>query len=186
MDPRPYEFSFGATDAEKVEQNLRYLEEVIEYEGGHTIAAMICETVTGTNGVQPPLEGYFPALKKLLDKHGILLICDEVMAGFGRTGKLYAFEHFGVVPDLVTMAKGLTSAYAPLGAVGMSDPIADHFETNVFWGGLTYNSHAPGAGGRRGFHSGAGGGRAARECGEDGRCDAPRDGPSRREAPVGQ
>ena len=144
MDPRPYNYSFGETDAEKVERNLRYLEEVIEYEGGHTIAAMICETVTGTNGVQPPPEGYFPALKKLLEKHGILLICDEVMAGFGRTGKMYAFENFGFVPDMVTMAKGLTSAYAPLGAVAMSDPIADHFETNVFWGGLTYNSHALG------------------------------------------
>ena len=142
MDPHPYNYSFGETDAEKVERNLRYLEEVIEYEGAHTIAAMICETVTGTNGVQPPPEGYFPALKKLLEKHGILLICDEVMAGFGRTGKMYAFENYGFVPDMVTMAKGLTSAYAPLGAVGLSDPIADHFETNVFWGGLTYNSHA--------------------------------------------
>lgn len=144
MDPRPYKYSFGETDAEKVERNLRYLEEVIEYEGAHTIAAMICETVTGTNGVQPPPDGYFPALKKLLEKHGILLICDEVMAGFGRTGKMYAFENFGFVPDMVTMAKGLTSAYAPLGAVAMSDPIAEHFETNVFWGGLTYNSHALG------------------------------------------
>lgn len=144
MDPRPYNYSFGSTDAEKVEQNLRYLEEVIEYEGGHNIAAMICETVTGTNGIQPPPEGYFPALKKLLEKHGILLICDEVMAGFGRTGKMFAFEHYGIVPDLLTMAKGLTSAYAPLGALALSDPIAEHFETNVFWGGLTYNSHALG------------------------------------------
>ena len=142
MDPRPYRYSFGATDAEKVEQNLRYLEETIVYEGPESIAAMICETVTGTNGVQPPPDGYFPALKALLDKYGILLILDEVMAGFGRTGKLYAFEHYGVVPDIVTMAKGLSSAYAPLGAMGLSDPIAEHFQTNVFWGGLTYNSHA--------------------------------------------
>ena len=142
MDPRPYQYSFGETDAEKVERNMRYLRETIEYEGGHTIAAMICETVTGTNGIQPPPEGYFPALKSLLDEYGILLILDEVMAGFGRTGKLYAFEHYGVVPDIVTMAKGLSSAYAPLGAMGLSDPIAKHFESNVFWGGLTYNSHA--------------------------------------------
>ena len=142
MDPRPYQYSFGGTDAEQVEQNLRYLEETIVYEGPETIAAMICETVTGTNGVQPPPDGYFPALRTLLDKYGILLILDEVMCGFGRTGKLYAFEHYGIVPDIVTMAKGLSSAYAPLGAMGVSDPIAAHFKKNVFWGGLTYNSHA--------------------------------------------
>ena len=142
MDPRPYNYSFGDTDAEKVANNLRYLEETIVYEGPDTIAAMICETVIGTNGVQPPPAGYFPALRALLDKYGILLILDEVMAGFGRTGKLYAFEHYGVSPDIVTMAKGLSSAYAPLGAMGVSDRIAAHFQTNVFWGGLTYNSHA--------------------------------------------
>ncbi len=142
MDPRPYDFSFGDTDAEKVDNNLRYLEETILYEGPQTIAAMICETVTGTNGILAPPEGYFPKLKAMLEKYGILLILDEVMAGFGRTGKLFAFEHFGIVPDIVTMAKGLTSAYAPLGAMGVSDPIAAHFQDNVFWGGLTYNSHA--------------------------------------------
>lgn len=142
MDPRPYDYSFGATDEEMVANNLRYLEETIQYEGPNTIAAMICETVTGTNGVQPPPDGYFPALKAMLEKYGILLILDEVMAGFGRTGKLFAFEHYGIVPDIVTMAKGLSSAYAPLGAMGVSDPIAAHFEKNVFWGGLTYNSHA--------------------------------------------
>jgi taurine--2-oxoglutarate transaminase len=144
MDPRPYEFSFGTTDAEIVERNLRYLAEVIDYEGPGTIAAMIAETVTGTNGVLPPPEGYFPALKKLLDRHGILLILDEVMCGFGRTGKLFAYEHFDVVPDILTMAKGLTSAYVPLGAMGVSDPIAEHFRKNVFWGGLTYSAHPVG------------------------------------------
>ena len=144
MDPRPYDYSFGETDAEIVENNLRYLSEVIDYEGPQTIAAMIVETVTGTNGVLPPPEGYFPALRKLLDRHGILLICDEVMCGFGRTGKLFAFEHFGVVPDILTMAKGLTSAYLPLGCMGVSDPIADHFRKNVFWGGLTYSAHPAG------------------------------------------
>ncbi len=141
MDPRPYDYSFGATDAEIVERNLRYLEEVITYEGPQTVAAMIVETVTGTNGVMPPPPGYFPALRKLLDRHRILLICDEVMCGFGRTGKLFAFEHFGIVPDVLTMAKGLTSAYLPLGCMGVSDPIAEHFRKNVFWGGLTYSAH---------------------------------------------
>ncbi|MEC8023911.1 MAG: aminotransferase class III-fold pyridoxal phosphate-dependent enzyme, partial [Myxococcota bacterium] len=142
MDPRPYDFSFGQTDAEKTENSLRYLEEVIMYEGAHTIAAMLIETVTGTNGILPPPDGYLQGLRKLLSKHDILLICDEVMAGFGRTGKMFAFEHWGIQPDLVCMAKGLTSAYAPLGAVAVSDPIVEHFQENVFWGGLTYNSHA--------------------------------------------
>jgi taurine---2-oxoglutarate transaminase len=141
MDPRPYSYSFGATEAEQTEENLRYLEEVIMYEGPHTIAAMIIETVTGTNGVQPPPEGYLVGLHALLKKHGILLICDEVMCGFGRTGKLFAFEHYGIVPDILTMAKGLSSSYVPLGAMAISDPIADHFRKNVFWGGLTYNAH---------------------------------------------
>lgn len=142
MDPQPYSFSFGENEAEKTEQNLRYLEEIIMYEGPQTIAAMIIETVTGTNGVLPPPQGYLKGLRALLDKYGILLICDEVMAGFGRTGKMFAFEHGDIVPDILTMAKGLTSSYMPLGAVALSDPIAEHFRDNVFWGGLTYNSHA--------------------------------------------
>lgn len=141
MDPRPYDFSFGASDAEIVENNLRYLEEVIQYEGPHTIAAMFIETVTGTNGILPPPEGYLAGLKALLEKYGILLVCDEVMCGWGRTGKLFAFEHGGIVPDIVTMAKGLTSSYMPLGVMGVSDRIAQHFRENVFWGGLTYNAH---------------------------------------------
>ncbi|MDA0974655.1 MAG: aminotransferase class III-fold pyridoxal phosphate-dependent enzyme [Phycisphaerales bacterium] len=141
MDPRPYEFSFGSTDAEIVENNLRYLEETIAYEGPQNIAAMFIETVTGTNGILPPPEGYLKGLKALLAKHGILLVCDEVMCGFGRTGRLFAFEHGGIVPDIVTMAKGLTSSYLPLGVMALSDPIADHFRENVFWGGLTYNAH---------------------------------------------
>jgi len=141
MDPMPYEYSFGATDEEKTENNLRYLREVIEYEGGQNIAAMVIETVTGTNGVLPPPRGYLQGLRALLDEYGILLICDEVMAGWGRTGKLFAFEHGDIVPDIVSMAKGLTSSYIPLGCVAMRDDIARHFDDNVFWGGLTYNSH---------------------------------------------
>ncbi|RMG10096.1 MAG: aminotransferase class III-fold pyridoxal phosphate-dependent enzyme [Planctomycetota bacterium] len=142
MDPRPYRFSFGADDKEITENNLEYLEEVIMYEGPETIAAMFIETVTGTNGILPPPEGYLAGLRELLSRHGILLVCDEVMCGWGRTGKLFAFEHGGIVPDIVTMAKGLTSSYAPLGAMGLSDPIAQHFQDHVFWGGLTYNAHA--------------------------------------------
>ena len=144
MDPKPYDYSFGNTDEEITANNLRYLEEVIQYEGPKSIAAMIIETVTGTNGVLAPPKGYLKGLRALLDKHGILLICDEVMAGFGRTGKWFAFEHGDIVPDIVTMAKGLTSSYFPLGAMGVSDPIADFFRKNVFSGGLTYNSHPVG------------------------------------------
>lgn len=96
----------------------------------------------GTNGIFPPPAAFLKGLRALLDKYEILLICDEVMAGFGRTGKWFAFEHGEIVPDLVTMAKGLISAYVPLGAVGMCDHIAAHFEENMYWGGLTYNSHS--------------------------------------------
>lgn len=144
LDPQPYEYSFGGTEEERTANNLRYLEEVIQMEGPHTIAAMIIETVTGTNGILPPPKGYLQGLRALLDRYGILLICDEVMAGFGRTGKLFAFEHGEILPDLVTMAKGLTSSYFPMGAVAVRDPIAHHFRKSVFWGGLTWNAHALG------------------------------------------
>jgi taurine--2-oxoglutarate transaminase len=141
LDPVPYEFSFGTTPEEITRRNLEYVEEVILAEGAETIAAMFIETVTGTNGILPPPPGYLRGLKALLKRHGILLVCDEVMSGFGRTGKMFAFEHDGIVPDIVTMAKGITSSYIPLGAVGLSDPIARHFDDHVWWGGLTYNSH---------------------------------------------
>jgi taurine--2-oxoglutarate transaminase len=120
---------------------LARLEEVIALEGPHTIAGMIVESVTGTNGILVPPDGLMQGIRDLCTRHGILLIADEVMAGFGRTGRWFAVDHWGVVPDLLTMAKGLTSAYVPLGAVGLRRPIAEHFEERVFWGGLTYNSH---------------------------------------------
>lgn len=144
MDPWPYDYSFGENDAEIVANNMRYLEEVIMYEGPDQIAAMFIESVTGTNGILPPPEGYLQALRKLLDKYGILLVTDEVMAGWGRTGKLMAFEHGDIIPDIVTTAKGLTSAYVPLGCMIVRDKIAAHFRENMFWGGLTYNSHCVG------------------------------------------
>src|SRR5688572_12291473 len=120
---------------------LRYLEEVIQLEGPQTIAAFILETVTGTNGVLIPPDGYLQGVRALCDQHGILLIADEVMSGFGRTGTWFAVEHWGVEPDIITMAKGLTSAYVPLGAVGMTRTIANHFQTTPFPSGLTYGSH---------------------------------------------
>ena len=120
---------------------LRYLEEVIQLEGPHTIAAFILEPVTGTNGILIPPDGYLQGVRELCDRHGILLIADEVMSGFGRTGAWFAVDHWGVVPDILTMAKGLTSAYVQLGAVGLRRQIAGHFTATPFPSGLTYNSH---------------------------------------------
>jgi taurine---2-oxoglutarate transaminase len=121
--------------------SLAVLEEVIQLEGPQTIAAFILETVTGTNGILVPPDGYLEGVQQLCGKYGILMIADEVMAGFGRTGEWFAVNHWNVKPDLITMAKGLTSSYVPLGAVGMRHHIAQHFQNNVFYGGLTYNSH---------------------------------------------
>jgi taurine--2-oxoglutarate transaminase len=126
---------------DSVEESLRYLEETIQLEGPNTIAAFFLETVTGTNGILIPPEGYLQGVRLLCDRYGILMVCDEIMSGFGRTGEWFAVDHWKVVPDIITMAKGLTSSYVPLGAVGMRPRIAQHFETNVFYGGLTYNSH---------------------------------------------
>jgi adenosylmethionine-8-amino-7-oxononanoate aminotransferase len=111
------------------------------YEGAQNIAAVLIETVTGTNGLIVPPDGYLPGLRALCDKHNILLIADEIMAGFGRTGEWFAVNHWHVTPDIMTMAKGLTSSYAPLGAVAMREDIGAHFDNKVFYGGLTYNSH---------------------------------------------
>jgi taurine--2-oxoglutarate transaminase len=126
---------------DSAEQALAHLEETIQLEGANTIAAFIVETVIGTNGVLIPPDGYLQGVRAICDRYGILLIIDEVMTGFGRTGKWFAIEHWGVVPDLLTMAKGLTSAYVQLGAVGMRQEIADKFRSKPFPGGLTYNSH---------------------------------------------
>jgi taurine--2-oxoglutarate transaminase len=120
---------------------LAYLEETIQLEGPNTIAGFIMEPVVGTNGILIPPDGFLEGVRALCDKYGIVMIADEVMAGFGRTGKWFSVEHWNVVPDIMTMAKGLTSAYVQLGALGMRRKIADHFRDNVFYGGLTYNSH---------------------------------------------
>jgi taurine--2-oxoglutarate transaminase len=123
------------------EAALAYLDEMIQLEGANTIAGLIMEPVVGTNGVLVPPDGYVQGVRALCDKYGIVMIADEVMAGFGRTGKWFSVDHWNVVPDVMTMAKGLTAAYVQLGAVGMRRKIADHFRDNVFYGGLTYNSH---------------------------------------------
>src|SRR5207245_3530032 len=120
---------------------LTLLEETIELEGPSTIAGFILETVAGTNGILIPPDGYIQGVRDLCTRYGILMIADEVMCGFGRTGEWFAVDHWKVVPDLLCMAKGLTSSYLPLGAVGMRHHIAQHFQDKVFFGGLTYNSN---------------------------------------------
>ncbi len=137
LDP----WRWARSEAEPVEEHLAYIEEVMQYEGPHTIAAFIMETVTGTNGILIPPDGYLQGIRELCTRHGIVMIADEVMAGFGRTGRWFAVDHWNVVPDLLTMAKGLTSSYMPLGAVAMSPRIAEHFNERVYFGGLTYSSH---------------------------------------------
>ncbi len=146
LDPYRYRSTFHRTnpnisEAEFAQDYLNHLEEIILYEGPETIAGILMESVTGTNGIIIPPEGYLQGVRALCDKYGIVMIADEVMAGFGRTGKWFAIEHWNVVPDIMTMAKGLTSAYAPLGAVAMKPEIAAAFDERVFESGLTYTSH---------------------------------------------
>jgi taurine--2-oxoglutarate transaminase len=127
--------------ADDADAALAYLEETIQLEGPGTIAGFILEPVTGTNGILIPPDGYLQGVRELCDRHGILLIADEVMSGFGRTGEWFAVNHWNVVPDIMTLAKGLTSSYVPLGALAMRPHVAEHFEDKVYFGGLTYNSH---------------------------------------------
>lgn len=146
LDPYRYRSTFHRTnpdlpEAEFTQDYLNHLEEIIQYEGPETIAAILVESVTGTNGVIIPPEGYLAGVRALCDRYGILMIADEVMSGFGRTGRWFAVDHWHVVPDLMTMAKGLTSAYAPLGAVAMKPKVAAHFDQVPFRSGLTYTSH---------------------------------------------
>ena len=144
FDPYKYRshlYREGDSEATFTRRCLDEIEEILAYEGPHTVAAIFIETVTGTNGIIIPPDGYIQGLRDICDRHGILLVCDEVMCGLGRTGRWFAVDHWKVVPDMITMAKGLTSAYLPLGAVAMSDRIAGYFDKNVFYGGLTYNAH---------------------------------------------
>lgn len=120
---------------------LAKLEEQLNYENPYNVACIVLETITGSNGVIIPPKGYLPGIRKLCDKYGIVMICDEVMAGFGRTGKMFAFENFDVKPDLVSFAKGVTSGYVQLGGVAVSSKIAEYFDENLLSCGLTYSGH---------------------------------------------
>jgi taurine--2-oxoglutarate transaminase len=140
--PYLYRSAFWATsEAEETERALSHLEQVIQFEGPGTIAAVLLESVVGTAGVLIPPPGYLEGVRALCDRFGIVFIADEVMAGFGRTGKWFAFEHFGVTPDLIAFAKGSNSGYVPVGGVVISDAIAATFADRVFPGGLTYSGH---------------------------------------------
>ena len=145
LDPYRYRSVFHrereVSEARFCQDYLDHLEEILTLEGPETVAAVLLETVTGTNGVIIPPPGYLEGVRALCDRYGILLICDEVMSGFGRTGAWFAVDHWKVAPDLMTMAKGLTSGYAPLGAVAMREKIAAFFNDRPYPGGLTYNGH---------------------------------------------
>src|SRR6059036_2620169 len=141
LDPYTYRCPAGHPDPCPVCTGAPHLEEILQYEGPHTVAAVILETVTGTNGVIPPPNGYLQAIREVCDRHGILLIFDEVMAGFGRTGKWFAVENWDVVPDILTVAKGINSGYVPLGEMVVREPIAEWMRDKYFAGGLTYSGH---------------------------------------------
>jgi taurine--2-oxoglutarate transaminase len=140
--PYPYRSAFHATTPEEESARaLEHLRATVELEGPSTVAAVLLETVVGTNGILMPPPGYLAGVREICDQYGIVFIADEVMAGFGRCGEWFAVDHWGVVPDLITFAKGVNSGYLPLGGVIISDPIAETFRDRVFPGGLTYSGH---------------------------------------------
>ncbi|MDR2252921.1 MAG: aminotransferase class III-fold pyridoxal phosphate-dependent enzyme [Bifidobacteriaceae bacterium] len=132
---------WAETPEEEAQRAARHLRRVVEEEGPSTIAGFLFETIPGTNGILPPPPGYLPRLREIADEHGIVLILDEVMAGFARSGAWLALDHYGVTPDLVTFAKGVNSGYVPAGGVALSEAVASGFDHRVFPGGLTYSGH---------------------------------------------
>jgi len=141
LDPYCYRCPFGWTRDTCHRECIAHVEEIISYEGPDHIAAIFMEGVTGSNGLIVPPEDYWPRIREICDKYGILLVSDEVMSGWGRTGKWFAVDNWDVVPDMITTAKGLTAGYVPLGAVIVSDDIARYFEDKMLWCGLTYSGH---------------------------------------------
>jgi taurine--2-oxoglutarate transaminase len=142
MGPYLYRSSFGAhTEAEECAAALSHLREVIELEGPATIAAILLESVVGTNGVLMPPAGYLAGVRALCDEFGIVMVCDEVMVGFGRIGEWFAVDAWAVTPDLITFAKGVNSGYVPLGGVIVSESIWGSFADHPYPGGLTYSGH---------------------------------------------
>ncbi|MGD2148129.1 MAG: aminotransferase class III-fold pyridoxal phosphate-dependent enzyme, partial [Anaerolineae bacterium] len=141
LDPYCYRCSFGLTYPECNLRCAEHVEEVIHYESPATVAAVLVETQTGAAGFFAPPDGYMQRLRQICDRHNILLIVDEVMVGFGRTGKWFAVDHYDVTPDLMSLAKGITCGYVPLGCVAISDRIMEKLSQEMLYAGLTYNSH---------------------------------------------
>ena len=139
--PYPYRSPFRVPPEQEAEAALAHLEEVLHYEGPHTVAAVFLEPIVGSNGLIVPPDGYLQGVRRLCDRFGILLVLDEVMTGFGRTGRWFAAEHWNVVPDMITFAKGVTAGYVPLGGVLVHERLARHFDQQVLWAGLTYSGH---------------------------------------------
>ena len=140
--PYPYRSAFhSGSVAEECERALSHLADTIMVEGAHTIAAILLETVVGANGILVPPDGYLQGVRSLCDAHGIVMIVDEVMCGFGRCGEWFAIDRWNVVPDLITFAKGVNSGYVPLGGVVMNEAIAADFASRAYPGGLTYSGH---------------------------------------------
>jgi taurine--2-oxoglutarate transaminase len=141
FDPYCYRCSFNKDRESCSLECVSHIEEIIHYEDPNTIAAIFMEGVTGSNGIFVPPDDYWPAVRALCDKYNILLVSDEVMSGFGRTGEWFAVDNWDVKPDIITMAKGLTGSALPLGAVAVSEEIAEYFWDRMLWMGLTYNGH---------------------------------------------
>jgi taurine---2-oxoglutarate transaminase len=140
--PYAYRSPFHSVDeAEESVRAVQHLRDLIAVEGPNTVAAIILETVVGTNGILVPPDGYLAGVRQICDEFGIVMIADEVMAGFGRCGEWFAVDHWGIAPDLITFAKGVNSGYVPLGGVIISDRIAATFQTSAYPGGLTYSGH---------------------------------------------
>jgi taurine--2-oxoglutarate transaminase len=141
LDPYTYRCPAGHPEPCPVCAGAPHLEEILQYEGPHTVAAVILETIVGTNGVIVPPDGYLQAIREVCDRHGILLVLDEVMAGWGRSGRWFACDHWDVVPDIITTAKGINSGYVPLGAMTVREHVYEAVKDKFFAGGLTYSGH---------------------------------------------
>jgi len=142
LDPYCYRCPFGLTYPNCDLRCAKHLEDVIRFEGGaKRVAGFIAEPIVGANGIVVPPDGYWQKVREICDRYEVMMMCDEVMTGFGRTGKWFATEHWGVVPDVITMAKGITSGYVPLGATSVRPWVAEKFETNAWVHGHTYSGH---------------------------------------------
>lgn len=143
MNPHMYQdgYTRGKDDAECTKVYLKRLEQQLHFEGTDNVAAVIMESIVGANGVLLPPDGYMEGVRKICDKYGIMLICDEVMAGFGRTGKMFAWQNYDIKPDMITFAKGVTCGYVPLGGVIVNERVDEYFKENVLQCGLTYSGH---------------------------------------------